>query len=97
MRGFVGWSMTKGAVSPSCRRLATKVWVFLWPKGALEQALAFQAAPAQPPHLRCGARLIDEHQTLGLKPHSRLTLLLPFLARRADVRPILFAGQRRFF
>jgi hypothetical protein len=37
MRRFIGASTTKGAVSPSQRRPAMKVWVFQWPNGALER------------------------------------------------------------
>src|ERR1700722_12316823 len=37
MRRFIGASTTKGAVSPSQRRPAIKVWVFQCPNGALER------------------------------------------------------------
>src|ERR1700730_13371511 len=38
MRRFIGALTTKGAVSPSRRRPATKVWVIQCPKGALERS-----------------------------------------------------------
>src|SRR5262245_8063222 len=37
---FIGASMTNGATRPSQRRLATRVWIFQWPKGALELSLS---------------------------------------------------------
>ena len=61
------------------------------------QPLALQAAAAQARHLGGGSGLVDEDQPMRLKPHPRLALGLPFLARLADVGTILLAGQQRFF
>ena len=61
------------------------------------QPPSFQAAPARAGHFGVRPRLVDEHQALRLKPHSRLALVDPGLARLADVGMIAFARLESFF
>ena len=98
MRRLIGVSTTKGAVSPSQRRPAMKVSSLPMPERRLgSQPAPLQTAAAQTRHLGGRSGLVDEHQSMRLKPHPRLALFLPFLSRRADVGAILLAGQQRFF
>ena len=63
--------------------------------GAKPFALRAAAAPAC--HIGRGSGLIQEDQTMAIKPHSRLAAADPFFARLSDVRAILLAGQQCFF
>ena len=61
------------------------------------ETLALETAAAQAGHLRVGAVFVDKDQPVPLEPHLRLTPGDPFIACLPDIRPILFAGQQRFF
>jgi hypothetical protein len=55
------------------------------------------AASVEPGHLGGRPGLVDEDEPVRLPAHSRLSMVDPLLARLADVRAILFAGQQGFF
>src|SRR6478609_1160280 len=93
----IGASMTHGAVMALERSPATKVRVFQWPKGALEQRRSPLSQRPRPGHLRVGSRFVDEDQPVRLGPHLGLSLSLPRLARLAHVGPIAFARLKAFF
>jgi hypothetical protein len=97
MRRFIGALTTKGAVSLSQRRPATKVWVIQCPKGALQRSRWPLAAAAQTGHLGGGSGLVEKDQPMRLKPHARLALGGPFLARGFDIGAILLACRKGFF
>src|ERR1700732_754012 len=98
MRRFIGALTTKGAVSLSQRRPATKVWGHPMPERRLAaEPLALRAAAAQTGHLGCRSGLVEKDQPMRLKPHSRLACGGPFLACRFDVGAILLARQQSFF
>jgi hypothetical protein len=61
------------------------------------QAPACRRAAVEPGHPWARAGFVDEHQPVGGQPHLRLPLVLPLTPRLAHVRPILLAGQQRFF
>jgi hypothetical protein len=68
------------------------------PEGRLcVQPLAPWAAAAQAGHFGGGSGLVQKDQPMRLKPHSRLALGDPLLARRFDIWTILLGCQQRFF
>ena len=66
-------------------------------RGLGEKPLAFPATAAQARHLGCRSGLVEEDQSMRLKPHLRLANADPFLARLSDVGPILLACPQSFF
>ena len=66
-------------------------------RGLGEKPLAFPATAAQARHLGGGSGLVEEDQSVRLKPHLRLANAGPFLARLLDVGAILLAGPQSFF
>src|SRR3984893_11382394 len=97
MRRSMAALTTKGAVSLSQRRPATKVWVIQCPNGAFERRRwPFRQRP-QTGHLGCGSGLVDEDELMRFKPHVRLACGGPFLARRFDVGAVLLARRKGFF
>lgn len=61
------------------------------------QALSSETTAPQPGHLRGGSGFVNEDKTMWFKAHAGLALCDPAFPRLANVRPILFAGQQRFF
>jgi hypothetical protein len=92
MHRFIGALTTKGTVSLSRRRLATKVWVIQCPKGALQRS---RWPFGQRPRRRV-ILVVVPVSSMRLKPHARLACGGPFLARRFDVETILLARQQSF-
>jgi hypothetical protein len=66
-------------------------------RGLREKPLAFQATAAQARHLGGGSGLVQEDQSVRLKPHLRLANAGPFFARLFDVGTIVLAGAQNFF
>jgi len=61
------------------------------------EPLTFWRPAAQPRHLGGGAGFVEEHQTVGLAAHDRLTPFDPFLSPSPNVRPVPLGGDQRFF
>jgi hypothetical protein len=59
-----------------------------------DQPLPFWSSPTQPGHVRADAGFINENQMFRLE---RCLVLTPNVARRLDVRTILFGGVLSFF
>ena len=59
-----------------------------------DQPLSFQGTPAQPGHVRADTGFINEYQMFRVE---RCLILAPNVARRFDVRTILFGGVLSFF
>lgn len=66
-------------------------------RGFGAQAFALEASTAQTGHFRGRSGLVEEDEPVWREPHPGLPFSLPFLARLANVGPIAFAGQQRFF
>jgi hypothetical protein len=62
-------------------------------RGFGAQAFALEASTAQTGHFRGRSGLVEEDGPVW----RELPFSLPFLARLANVGPIAFAGQQRFF
>ena len=62
-----------------------------------EKPSPLATAAAQTRHLGGGSSLVQEHQSVRLKPHLRLANAGPFLARLLDVGAILLARPQSFF
>jgi hypothetical protein len=65
-------------------------------RGLGETPLAFPATAAQARHLGGGSGLVEEDQSVRLKPHVRLANPGPFVARLFDVGAIVLACPQFF-
>lgn len=66
-------------------------------RGLGKQSLSLGAAAAQARHLGGRPGLVQEHQSVRLKPHAGLTRRAPFLPRLLDVGPVVLACPQSFF